>query len=278
MPENLIAAAMLHVSTKAEGDVLPANASVTLNFHPDAICRGVLMIEALAKDGVYRSQFETLTSNGGLTAYPGGDRWEWENAIFGGAYEHASPSLRPKYGALNYRNRITGGSPRFGSSHFRMRSGVLSRTTFCYPDSCFGPSNFGIAEKCVLIELAERDRPDTDILDSYIEAHIHGIINIADDVDAVVLDSCYKGTEIETVANKLACPIEWHSGYRLPESRIPDCVDYRGAEIAEVAKELVNNGFITPYDIGLARWKDYDPQHLKKVWHCTAKFGSPIAE
>lgn len=43
------------------------------------------------------------------------------------------------------------------------------------------------------------------------------------------------------------------------------------AEIAGVARDLVNNGFIT-------RWKDYDLQHLKKVWHCIAKFGSPIAE
>lgn len=70
--EDPIEAAMLHVSSKVEGDALPANLSVTLNFHPDAICRGMLMLEALAADGVYRSQFETLTSNGGLTAYPGG--------------------------------------------------------------------------------------------------------------------------------------------------------------------------------------------------------------
>lgn len=276
--EDPIEAAMLHVSSKVEGDALPANLSVTLNFHPDAICRGMLMLEALAADGVYRSQFETLTSNGGLTAYPGGERWMWENAIFGGAYEHASPNLRPKYGALNYRNRITGGSPRFGSSHFRMRRSVLVRTTFCYPDSFFEPSHFGTAEKCQLIRLAERERTTTDILDNYIEAHIHGIINIENDVEALVLDSCYKGTEIETLAHRLACPIEWHPGYRLPESRISNCSDYRGPEIAKIARKLVNNGFITPYDIGLARREDYDPQHLKKVWHCTAKYGSPIPE
>jgi Protein of unknown function (DUF3626) len=48
---------------------------VTLNFHPDRLVGGLLVLEAIGRDGVYRSQFETGTSNGGLTAYPGGDRW-----------------------------------------------------------------------------------------------------------------------------------------------------------------------------------------------------------
>ena len=33
-----------------------------------------LAVQALAEDGAYRSQFVTGTSNGGLTAHPGGDR------------------------------------------------------------------------------------------------------------------------------------------------------------------------------------------------------------
>jgi hypothetical protein len=44
----------------------------------------------MARDGVYRSQFETRVSNGGLTAYPGGDRWRWESRIFGAAYDDDS--------------------------------------------------------------------------------------------------------------------------------------------------------------------------------------------
>ncbi|NHA69386.1 DUF3626 domain-containing protein [Phycicoccus sp. CMS6Z-2] len=47
---------------------------VTLNFHPDRVAGAGLTIDALARDGVYRSQFETGTSAGGLTAHPGGDR------------------------------------------------------------------------------------------------------------------------------------------------------------------------------------------------------------
>lgn len=45
-----------------------------MNFHPDQEVDGVAVTEMLAGDGVYRSQFEAGTSNGGLTAHPGGQR------------------------------------------------------------------------------------------------------------------------------------------------------------------------------------------------------------
>jgi hypothetical protein len=48
---------------------------VTLHFHPDRLVAGTPILERMARDGVYRSQFETGTSNGGLTAHPDGDRW-----------------------------------------------------------------------------------------------------------------------------------------------------------------------------------------------------------
>ncbi|HEY3016983.1 MAG TPA: DUF3626 domain-containing protein, partial [Nocardioides sp.] len=43
---------------------------VTLQFHPDWPAGGLvddLVIESMARDGEYRSQFVTGTSNGGLT-------------------------------------------------------------------------------------------------------------------------------------------------------------------------------------------------------------------
>ena len=128
---------------------------VTLNFHPDIRIGGFSVVDALARDGVYRSQFETRTSNGGLTAHPGGDRWVWESRIFGGAYDGAAPALRPKYGALNHRLDPVGGSRRFGSCHLRLNRHVLTRTTFCYPDSHFQPQDFGIEVAGDLIALAD---------------------------------------------------------------------------------------------------------------------------
>lgn len=96
---------------------------VTVNFHPDRRVGRLPLLEVLARDGVYRSQVETGTSNGGLTAHPGGDRWAWESRLFGGAYDDAPPAQRPKYGALDVRRRAVGGSPRFGSAH--PRAGLL---------------------------------------------------------------------------------------------------------------------------------------------------------
>nr|WP_313022795.1 DUF3626 domain-containing protein [Mobilicoccus sp.] len=80
---------------------------ITVNFHPDRTAgegrADGNVLEALADGGVYRSQLETGTGIGGLTAHPGGDRWLWERALFDGAYDDAPPTERPRYGALNHR-------------------------------------------------------------------------------------------------------------------------------------------------------------------------------
>lgn len=63
---------------------------------------------------MYRSQFETRISNGGLTACAGGDRDAWEQSLFGGAYQAPGvlPTERPKYGGLNLLNHLNGACPR----------------------------------------------------------------------------------------------------------------------------------------------------------------------
>lgn len=274
-----IALALAHVRAKSLGEPMPGPVPITINFHPDALHLDGWVIEALAREGVYRSQFETGISNGGLTAYPGGDRWLWENGIFGGAYDGADPAMRPKYGALNYLRRVTGGSPRFGSAHLRLRPHVLERTTFCYPDSCYSPIHFGVADRLGLVALAEQERPSKDMLDDYVEAHVHGPLLLSEDVEAVVLDPSHRDTEIEAIAGMLKCPLEWHPGFRMPASRVADCVAYRGQEIADLAASLVTDGFLTPRDIGLARRDGRaDWQSLKRVWHCVARFGNPVTD
>jgi len=269
--------AIEHVRRKSSGPPVPDDARLTINFHPDTLHQNEWMIEALARERVYRSQFETGNSSGGLTAHPGGDRWHWESRIFGAAYDWVEPSLRPKYGALNYLGHATGGSPRFGSCHLRMRAHVLPRATFCYPDSYWQPISFGVADQMDLISLAEKNRPNVDELDGYIEAHIHEPVHLVDDVEAIVLDPSYRETEIEAVATTLGCPIEWHSGFRMGTNYITSCVSYRGQKVANLAASLLENGVLTPRQIGLARKGcKADPKLLKRVWHCVAKFGNPL--
>jgi hypothetical protein len=77
------ARALACVAARSKGNQVSPTLHVTLNFHPDRLHRGKPILQVLAAEGVFRSQFETGTSNGRLTAYPGGDRWRWENRIFG---------------------------------------------------------------------------------------------------------------------------------------------------------------------------------------------------
>ena len=99
--------ALVYVAGRSNGDPLDSTLRVTVNFHPGRLHLGVPILRCLAEDGEYRSQFETGTSNGGISAYPGGDRWHWETRLFGGAYDTASSNQRPKVDALNFRRRAT---------------------------------------------------------------------------------------------------------------------------------------------------------------------------
>ncbi|GAA2994563.1 DUF3626 domain-containing protein [Kitasatospora albolonga] len=266
--------AIRHVTALSHGAPLPAGLRVTLNFHPDRTTAGRTVLAALAEDGSYHSQFVTGTSNGGLTAHPGGDRWAWESRIFGGAYDQAPPAERPVYGALDFRHRPYGAAPRFGSAFFRLTAGALDRTTFCYPDSFLEPEHFGTAERMALIELAEAD--DQDALDDYVEAHVHGGVHLARDVEALVLDPCYLGTEVEEAAAALPCPVEYHPGLRLSTEVLRRHPDYRGPEFVELGIALARDGHLDPLVLGeAARSGEHDPQALKRVWHYLARFGGP---
>jgi hypothetical protein len=265
--------ALAHVAARSEGRPIDTSLRLTVNFHPDRRLGDMPILEAMASDGLYRSQFETGTSNGGLTAHPGGDRWLWESRIFGSAYNDVPASERPKYGSLNFRRRATGGSPRFGSAHLRLAPGSLARTTFCYPDSVLEPTHFGVASRMSLVALAEAD--DADQLDDYIEAHVHGPLSIAVDVEALVLDPCFRGTDVEAAARRLPCPLEWHGGFRLSVDELRKHPDYRGAEYVELGISLAQDWHLDPKVLGDAlREGNHDEQALKRVWPLIARFGS----
>lgn len=266
-------AAIEHVKNLSSGSQLDRHLEVTLNFHPDRFgTDGRLLLDALAEDGVYYSQFVTNTSNGGLSAFPGGNRWQWESRIFGGSYDTAPAQERPVYGALNFRRKAVGAAPRFGSAYFRLHPHVLSRSTFCYPDSYFEPTDFGVEISCGLIPIALADSKDN--LDDYIEAQVHGEIKLSRDMAALVLDPCFQGTEVEQAARKLPCPLEWHGGFRLSVEELKKYPEYRGEEIVELGCLIAEDNLITPFIIGKAvNSRKFDNQAVKKVWHYLARYG-----
>ena len=205
---------------------------VTVNFHPDRLLPdGRSVAEALYEEGTYRNQFETRISNGGLTAFPGGDRDRWEEAVFGGAYQ--APGVRdwerPKYGGLDLMNYSDGACPRFGSCHLRLAPETLGRSTFSFGDSAREPQDVGTIDAfepvlAALLESVGRDgralgRPGLSLaqfverllgtrapgaglferaegraVDEYIEAQIHGAVKVATDVEALVIDPSFRRT------------------------------------------------------------------------------------
>ncbi len=258
---------------------------ITLNFHPDRAARGVHILHAMAHEGHYLSQFETGTSNGGLSAHPGGARWRWEQSIVGGAYDDAPATERPKYGALDHRRRPLGGAPRFGSAHVRLREHMLDRATFCFPDSAMSPTHFATAHRFDLLSLAlahdealcqDPDDEERDPLDGYVEAQVHGPVSLADDVEALIMDPCYRGTDIEEKAHGLGLPLEWHEGRVLTVEELERHFGYREPEPVRVGLDVARDGSIDALVIGEAVLAGrHEWQTLKQLWHLTAQWGSP---
>ncbi|MET7964742.1 DUF3626 domain-containing protein [Micromonospora zamorensis] len=302
---------------------------LTVNFHPDRLCAdGRTVADALAEDGVYRSQFVTGISNGGLTAYPGGDRDRWEHRMFGGAYQRpgVTSAQRPTYGGLNLLDHADGACPRFGSCHLRLRPAVLSRATFCLGDSHLSPKVVGTADafeavlagllagvaatgECLgragtgVAALARTllDPPTTPgavgrALNDYVEAQVHGTLDLAYDVEELVVDPSFAGTPIgatlESIAERYGLPLRWHPGFVLAVDQVD--AEFRGPAIpvlaARVHREFARAG--DPVDAALIgraaasavaepqRWADRGPiadtlQHLKQLWHVLVRFGTP---
>ena len=256
---------------------------IDLHFHPGWGFGDGTVLDAIATSGWYRSQWQTGTSNGGLTANREGDRWRWESELFEGRYDDAPAQDRPVYGAWNRRDDMYGASPRFGSAYLRLRPEADQRATFCWPDSVYHPRVVGGPEKLKeLCQLADSrnvdpsefaaaavDLPLDDPLNDYVEAHVHGGLSIVRDVEAVVLDPSDRELHSATL-ERLGCAVEEHSGYRMTADSIEP--EYRGPVPIELARLL--GGEITSARLAEAsRTGDHDPQAIKWLWHCLARFG-----
>ena len=88
-------------------------------------------------------------------------------------------------------------------------------------------------------------------LDFYIEAQIHGPIDLKEDVVALVADGSFRGTPIEKLlielCRKFQIQLEWHQGYRLQTDKVPD--NFRGKDMPLLAKR-VHKEEIMPTKLG----------------------------
>jgi hypothetical protein len=306
-------------------------APLVLNFHPDRIASdGRMVAEAMLEDGIYRNQFESGISNGGLTAFPGGDRDRWEERSFGGAYQRPGVSAheRPKYGGLNLMQHPDGPCPRFGSCQLRLRQVVLARTTFSFGDSVTEPRDLGTLDAfdSVLAGLIEAvnstgaalGRPGMSVtslvevlrsaprdpagaprdqgrsLDDYIEAQVHGWVELKSDAEAIVADPSFQGAEIERTLDETArryqLDLRWHAGFELVAADVPS--EFRGPAIPVIAERIARefgggSSRLHAELIGRAarsvvtdpaRWQDCGTpaetlQKIKQLWHVLVQYG-----
>ncbi|MDR0260317.1 MAG: DUF3626 domain-containing protein, partial [Comamonas sp.] len=114
----------------------PAAAAIHVHFHPDWmvpdwmvpdwIVQGQPLLALLCQQDRYQSQFESGHSNGSYSPQPQGERWQWENQQFAGAYNLADPAERPVYGAVDLEplgypaHQGYGAAPRFGSAYLQL--------------------------------------------------------------------------------------------------------------------------------------------------------------
>jgi len=309
-------------------------ARIAMHFHPDRLDPADRSVaEALLQQGEYKSQFETLLSSGSVSAYPGGQRDVWEERLFGGAYQQEGVTNRdrPKYGALDLMLHADGPAPRFGSCYFLLKPEVSHRSTYTYLDSHQNPiergtyAAFDDIMAALLQEVFLRDsalgehhlRPKRLIqhlrygllesyvdpstrapnrnLNHYIEAQIHGGIDLKNDVDILVADPSFQATPtgriLEQICSRYPIELYWHRGFTLSVNEVP--TDFRGSQMPSLAKRIASSdGYIDASRIGAAAmelkrnpeaWRDRGTyaevlQELKLIWHVLVKYGRPLRE
>ena len=308
------------------------SARVALHFHPDRpVPNGRTVAEGLLAEGVYRNQFETSISNGGVTAVLGGRRDVCEQRLFGGAYHapEVKAGHRPRYGSLDLLSHPEGPSPRFGSCYFVLAAPVSERCTFTYQDSHSNPNEIGTLQEfdgvfaAILRDaffhdcaLGERNLTVATLLDrmeqalvnpvaprgsvgspfrnlnQYVEAQVHGRVSLASDVDAVVVDPSFQGTQtaehLAELCRRHHVDLQWHHGFRLRVEDVPG--DFRGPTMPSLAERVARERMLDVSMIGAAvqdlherpyAWRDRGTvaevlQELKLLWHVLVRCGEPM--
>jgi hypothetical protein len=176
---------------------------------------------------------------------------------------------------------------------------VAARATFSHGDSVTEPSVVGTADTfggiwaallasvartgsaCGLAApapgawvaaLAEPKTAAGRALDDYVEAQIHGGVDLAADVTAVVADPSFAGTPVEAGLARVAPHVIWHPGFELAPDEFP--ADLRGPDVPPLARRLGGDVLDAA---ALGRATGEDPQLIKYLWHILVLRGRPAS-
>jgi hypothetical protein len=128
------------------------------------------------------------------------------------------------------------------------------------------------------------------VLDTCVEAQVHGPINLSHDIERLVIDPAFDGTRTGEILNEISrryeIPIQRHCGFQLSAHAVPD--EFRGPVIPRLARRIAKNGLVDAAVIGAAEatlysrpelWQDWGSreetlQHLKQLWHAVVHYGT----
>lgn len=130
------------------------------------------------------------------------------------------------------------------------------------------------------------------ILDSGIEAQVHGPIALRRDIERLVVDPSFEHTPtgecLKELSRRYEIPLDWHSGFRLAVPDVPD--DFRGPAMPRLARRIAPDRVLDVATIGAAAaslrfepgaWRNWGSheetlQQLKQLWHVLVHYGSPM--
>jgi hypothetical protein len=222
---------------------LDQKAPLTINLPPslNRDGRAESVFARLKEDGHYKNLWE----RGNRPSHPKAPQraksyfLDKEHRTFAGTYNRALPPERPRYGALNVLLAPEGGAAVYGPAVLILKEEVKDRTTFHSRDSRFtrmeNAGARGAMAGCLLsktdqdlrqlLEIAGGKRshgtygrdshPMAFTGSNYIEAHIHGPLDLSEDLAGIALHQKYQGTQAgadaEAVARKYGVPLTWYN-------------------------------------------------------------------
>jgi hypothetical protein len=152
---------------------------------------------------------------------------------------------------------------------------------------------------CEVLKILRQPRPNPSrgdpgrVLDTGVEAQVHGPIMLDRDVETLVADPAFAHTRVGQtlieLADKYGFDLRWHSGFRLPVRDVPD--DFRGPAMPRIAERIAGmDGILDAAVIGTAAASlHHDPGHwsewggyfdvlrlFRQLWHVLVHFGARI--
>lgn len=130
------------------------------------------------------------------------------------------------------------------------------------------------------------------VLDDYIEAQVHGPIKLDVDVESLVADPSFRGTDtgrhLVRLCHRYGIVLRWHRGFVLHVDSVP--ADFRGPTMITLARRIADVAGSKVLDasvIGVAaaslhhnreRWSEWGSptevlRRFRQIWHVLVRFG-----